>query len=83
MISGSGHGRVFCPHGSSYQAALARLKLENLDNGILGGEFPEGMITVSGSTDHFGLMAAERVLRQVDELVADTRKGRDRSSKPG
>ena len=75
--------RLVISNDSGYQATLARLKLENLDNGILGGEFPESMISVSGSTDHFGLMAAERVLRQVDELVADTRKGRSLSSKPG
>jgi len=75
--------RLVVSNDAGYQAALARLKLENLDNGILGGEFPESMITVSGKADHFGLMAADRVLRQVDELVAETRKGRNRSSKPG
>jgi pimeloyl-ACP methyl ester carboxylesterase/predicted Ser/Thr protein kinase len=75
--------RLVISNDSGYRAALARLKLENLDNGILGEEFPESMITVSGSRDHFGLMAAERVLRQVDELVSDTRKSRNLSVKPG
>ena len=75
--------RLIISNDSGYQAALARLKLENLDNNILGEEFPERMITVSGSRDHFGLMAAERVLRQVDELVSDTRKSRNLSVKPG
>jgi pimeloyl-ACP methyl ester carboxylesterase len=75
--------RLVISNDSGYQAALARLKLENLDNGILGEEFPESMITVSGSRDHFGLMAAERVLRQIDELVSDTRKGRNLSVTPG
>ena len=75
--------RLVISNDSVYQAALARLKLENLDNGILGEEFPESMITVSGSRDHFGLMAVERVLRQVDELVSDTRKSRNLSVKPG
>jgi len=75
--------RLVISNDSGYQAALARLKLENLDNGILGEEFPDSMITVSGSRDHFGLMAAERVLRQVDEIVADTRKGRNLASKRG
>jgi predicted Ser/Thr protein kinase/pimeloyl-ACP methyl ester carboxylesterase len=75
--------RLVISNDSGYQAALARLKLENLDNGILGEEFPESMITVSGSRDHFGLMAAERVLRQVDELVSLTRKNRNLSGKPG
>ena len=74
--------RLVISNDAAYQAALTRLKLENLDNRILGGEFPEDTITVSGSADHFGLMAAERVLRQVDELVADTRKHRNLSGRP-
>jgi pimeloyl-ACP methyl ester carboxylesterase len=53
------------------RAALARLRLENLDSGILGEEFPENAIRVSVNADHFALMSAEHVLRQVDELVAD------------
>jgi serine/threonine protein kinase len=75
--------RLVISNDSSYQAALAHLKLQNLDNGILGEEFPEDMITVSGSPDHFGLMAAQHVLRQVDELVAETRKRRNLSGEPG
>src|SRR3984957_18827113 len=75
--------RLVISNDSSYQAALAHLKLQNLDNGILGEEFPEDMITVSGSPDHFGLMAAQHVLHQVDELVAETRKRRNLSVKPG
>ncbi|HEX8893582.1 MAG TPA: protein kinase [Terriglobales bacterium] len=74
--------RLVISNDSSYQAALAHLKLQNLDNGILGEEFPEDMIIVSGSPDHFGLMAAQHVLRQVDELVAETRKRRNLSGKP-
>jgi pimeloyl-ACP methyl ester carboxylesterase len=61
---------------SGSRAALARLKLENLDCGILAEEFPEAMITVSPNTDHFDLMATERVLQQLDELVADVRHQR-------
>jgi pimeloyl-ACP methyl ester carboxylesterase len=54
--------------------ALARLKLENLDRGILGEEFPQHEVTIVPNTDHFDLMAADRVLmRQVDELVAEAR----------
>ena len=75
--------RLVISNDSCYQAALAHLKLQNLDNGILGEEFPEDMITVSGSPDHFGLMAAQHVLRQVDELVAETRQRRSLSGKPG
>jgi serine/threonine protein kinase len=75
--------RLVVSNDSSYQAALAQLKLQNLDNGILGEEFPEDMITVSGSQDHFGLMAAQDVLRQVDGIVAETRKRRNLSGGPG
>ena len=73
--------RLVISNDVAYQATLTRLKLENLDNRILGGEFPEDTITVSGSADHFGLMAAERVLRQVDELVVETRKRRSLSGR--
>ncbi len=74
--------RLVISNDSCYQAALADLKLQNLDNGILGEEFPEDIIIVSGSPDHFGLMAAQHVLRQVDELVAETRKRRNLTGKP-
>jgi pimeloyl-ACP methyl ester carboxylesterase/predicted Ser/Thr protein kinase len=68
--------RMVFSNAAGSQAALTRLKLENLDSGILGSEFPEDMITVSPNADHFDLMDAERVLRQVDELVAETRTRR-------
>jgi serine/threonine protein kinase len=72
---------VFCDLAST-RAALAHLKLENLDRGILEGEFSEGQIVVWPKTDHFGLMAADQVLPQVDELVADVRERRNPSFKP-
>jgi len=65
--------RLVFPKDSVSGAALARLRLENLDSGILGGEFPETAIHVSDRTDHFGLMSAKDVLRQVDELVMEAR----------
>lgn len=71
---------VFCDEAGT-RAALSRLKLENLDNGILGGEFPESQITVSPDRGHFHLMAAEQVLPQIDELVALTRTQRSLSGK--
>jgi len=74
-------GLVFSD-ASSTRTTLARLKLENLDRGVLAGEFPEGVITVSPNTDHFDLMTTERVLRQVDELVVDVRERRNLSGKP-
>jgi pimeloyl-ACP methyl ester carboxylesterase len=69
--------RLLFPDDSGSRSLLARLKLENLDSGILGEEFPGQLITVLPNTDHFGLMAAGHVLRQVDELVAEahTRRG--------
>jgi serine/threonine protein kinase len=74
--------RLIFSEASGTRVALSRLKLENLDRGILAGEFPEGEITLLPNTDHFALMAAERVLRQVDELVADARERRNLSGKP-
>jgi pimeloyl-ACP methyl ester carboxylesterase len=65
--------RLVFSNDSGSTAALARLRLENLDSGILGGEFPESAICVSANADHFDLMSAEHVLRQVDELVTNVR----------
>jgi hypothetical protein len=62
---------VFC-NDSVTRGVLARLKLENLDRDILGGEFPENIIAVLNA-DHFDLIATEHVLRQVDELVVEAR----------
>ena len=63
--------RLVFSNDSASRAALARLKLENLDSRILGEEFPESAIRVRANEDHFDLMSAEHVLRQVDELVAE------------
>jgi hypothetical protein len=63
--------RLVFPNDARSRDALTRLRLENLDSGILGEEFPESAIHVSAVADHFALMSAERVLLQVDELVAD------------
>jgi len=73
--------RLVFSDSPSTRAALSCLKLENLDRGILSGEFPEGEITVLPNTDHFALMEAERVLRQVDEIVANARERRNLSGK--
>jgi serine/threonine protein kinase len=74
--------RVVFSDLASTRAALAHLKLENLDRGILAGEFSEGQIVLWPRTDHFGLMAPEQILRQLDELVADVRERRNLSFKP-
>ena len=68
--------RLIFSDASSTRAALARLKLENLDRKILGGEFTEHAITVCPNTDHFGLMATEQVLHQVDQMVTEVRERR-------
>lgn len=66
---------------SGCQAALARLKLENLDTGILGNDFPESIITVAPDVDHFELMGPESVAAHVDEVVTEARaRRRDRDS---
>jgi len=50
---------------------LDRLKLENLDSGILGEEYPDDTIIVLPHADHFDLMTTDHVLRFVGELVAE------------
>lgn len=65
--------RLVFPNDSRSSAALARLRLENLDGGILGGDFPEDSICLSNRTDHFDLMSAKDVLEQIDELIAAAR----------
>lgn len=63
--------RLVFSNDSGSKSALARLRLENLDRGILGEEFPENTIRISANSDHFELMSAEHVLRHVDELLTD------------
>jgi len=65
--------RLVFSSDSGSQAALARLKLNNLDTGILGEEFPESIITVAPDVDHFQLMGPESVALHVDEVVTDAR----------
>jgi pimeloyl-ACP methyl ester carboxylesterase len=64
--------RLVFPQDSVSVPALARLRLENLDRGFLGVEFPENVIRVSPKSDHFQLMASEELLRQVGELVTES-----------
>jgi len=63
--------RLVFSNDSRSRSALAQVRLENLDNSILGEEFPESAIHVSANADHFDLMLTEHVLRQVDQLIAD------------
>ena len=56
---------------------LSRLKLENLDRGILGEEYPEDTIVVVPHTDHFELMTTDHLLGWVGELVGDVRVKRE------
>ena len=65
--------RIVFPCDSWSTAALARLRLENLDRGILGMDFPENEIRISAKKDHFELMSPDYVLCQIDELVAGAR----------
>jgi serine/threonine protein kinase len=68
--------RLVFSSDSGSQAALARLKLKNLDTGILGEEFPESIITVAPDVDHFQLMGPESVAAHVDEVVTEARTRR-------
>ena len=61
---------------SGSQAALARLKLNNLHTGILGEQFPESIITVAPDVDHFELMGPERVAANLSEVVAGAQASR-------
>jgi serine/threonine protein kinase len=65
--------RLVFSSDSGSQAALARLKLKNLDTGILGEEFPESIITVAPDVDHFQLMGPESVAAHVVEVVTEAR----------
>jgi len=48
---------------------IPRLRLENLDTGLLGEEFPEEIISVLPNSDHFSLMATDYVLGEIDMLL--------------
>jgi serine/threonine protein kinase len=65
--------RLVFSEASSTRAALAGLKLENLDRGILAGEFNESEFTLSPNTDHFFLsaLATEQVRRLIADFVAE------------
>lgn len=65
--------RLVFPRDPVSTAAVARLRLENLDGAILGGDFPEDEIRVSEQSDHFQLMSARDILREVEEMVAMAR----------
>lgn len=75
--------RLVFSNDETSMTALARLRLENLDTGILGEEFPESIITVVPNANHFALMTTENVLRQIDELVAQARAIKQSSAAVG
>jgi serine/threonine protein kinase len=61
--------RLVFSNDQGSMAALAKLKLENLDGGILGEEYPESVFAVVPNANHFALMRTEHVLRQIEEVV--------------
>jgi len=75
--------RLVFSEASSTRAALARLKLENLDRGILAGEFLESEITLTPNTDHFFLsaLATDQVMHLIDEFVAEAQQRQNLSRK--
>ena len=68
--------RLIFPRDAVSVPALARLRLENLDNNLLGEEFPESVIRICEFADHFELMSAQFILQQVQELVAEVKARR-------
>ena len=50
------------------------MRLRNLDGSVLSGDFPENWIRISDHADHFQLMSANYVLRQVEEMVTLVRQ---------
>jgi serine/threonine protein kinase/TolB-like protein/Tfp pilus assembly protein PilF len=72
---------IFSSSYPASEAALARLKLENLDSGILGEEFQETMIAEIPNADHFDLMATEPMLGHIDDLVSTVRAQRHLAAK--
>ncbi len=72
--------RLVFASDSGSAAALAQLKLENLDKGILGEDFPEEMISLTPNVDHFDLMAADALLLQIEDIVSAARKHRSAAS---
>ncbi|MGA7922016.1 MAG: protein kinase [Candidatus Acidiferrales bacterium] len=66
--------RLFFSDAATTRAALARLKLENLDRGILAGDFPEKEITVAPNTDHFFLSTTPEVMALVSSLLKSRNK---------
>lgn len=63
------------------RSVLAQLRLDNLDSGILGGEFPESAIRVSAKADHFDMISTQYLLQQINELVADLQAPTGRRSR--
>jgi len=76
--------RLVFSEASNTRAAIAGLKLENLDRGILGGEFPESEFTFGPNTDHFFLsaLATNQVKHLIDSFVAEARERPKASRKP-
>ena len=76
--------RLVFSEASSTRAALARLKLENLDHAILAGEFPESEITLTPNTDHFFLsaLAPEQVKQLIDDFVTEAQQRQNQPRKP-
>jgi serine/threonine protein kinase len=49
---------------------ILRLKLENLDRGLLGEHYHDDSIVIDSNTDHFDFLDAERLQRHVDALLS-------------
>ncbi len=54
--------------------AVERIRLENLDSGVLGEYYREGSIVTEMGTDHFELIESDRIGAHVEEMVTAVRK---------
>lgn len=66
--------RLLFSDAASTRGALARLKLENLDRDILGGDFPEKEIVVAPNTDHFFLATTPEVMSLVSQFIREAER---------
>jgi hypothetical protein len=61
-----------------YTQHVQRIRLRNLDHGVLGPHYREGSIALEPATEHFGLTEPGLVQKHVDALLAEVRADRMR-----
>jgi serine/threonine protein kinase len=56
-----------------YRGRVRELQLQNLDRGLLGQAYRPGSIVVEPVASHFDLVKPDRLVRQIQSLIADLR----------